>query len=140
MLAECGRLAESARANHDASVMAARADNSADARRLAGLAFAAYEQLHAEQLHVRLRAELRAHGVSMRPRRTPPRATSGWEALTASERRVVQLVGDGMTNGQVAELLFVSRRTVESHLIRVYQKLDVSRRAELVIAERNRRS
>ena len=45
-----------------------------------------------------------------------------------------------MTNGQVAELLFVSRRTVESHLIRVYQKLDVSRRAELVIAERNRRS
>ena len=107
MLAECGRLAESARANHDASVMAARADNSTDARRLAGLAFAAYEQLHAEQLHARLRAELRAHGVSMRPRRTPPRATSGWEALTASERRVVQLVGDGMTNGQVAELLFV---------------------------------
>ena len=135
----CGRYAEFARATHDAAVLAARAGAIDDSRRLATVAFSAYEQLRAQHLHARLRAELRANGVSMRPRRTPQRPTSGWEAFTPTERQVVELVGDGMANGQIAEQLFVSRRTVESHLVRVYQKLGFARRSELVIAERQRR-
>ena len=75
----------------------------------------------------------------MRPRRATPRPTTGWEAFTTTERQVVELVGDGMANGQIADQLFVSRRTVESHLVRVYQKLGFTRRADLVIAERQRR-
>jgi DNA-binding NarL/FixJ family response regulator len=51
---------------------------------------------------------------------------------------VVDLVADGLTNGEIAEQLFVSRRTVESHLSRVYPKLGFHRRAELVVAARQR--
>jgi DNA-binding CsgD family transcriptional regulator len=135
----CGRHAEFARASHDTAVLAARVGAVDDARRFANVAFVAYDSLRAQHLHARLRAELRASGVSMRPRRTPQRPTSGWEAFTPTERQVVELVGDGMANGQIAEQLFVSRRTVESHLVRVYQKLGFARRSELVIAERQRR-
>jgi DNA-binding CsgD family transcriptional regulator len=108
-----------------------------DARRHARIAFAGYEGLRAQQLHARLRAELRSHGVSMRPRRSPPRPATGWDALTDTERRIVELVGDGLANGTIAEQLFVSRRTVESHLARVYQKLGFPRRAQLALAARD---
>lgn len=135
----CGRHAEFARATHDAAVLAARSGVVDEARQLATAAFAAYDSLRAQHLHARLRAEMRAVGVAMRPRRVPQRPTTGWDALTTTERQVVELVGDGMANGQIADQLFVSRRTVESHLVRVYQKLGFARRADLVIAERQRR-
>src|SRR5690606_22144916 len=131
--AACGRYYEHARAHHDAAVIAAMNGATSDARRLAGVAFAGYERLRAQHLHARLRAGLRAVGVSMRPRRSPPRPPSGWESLPDTERRIVELVGDGLANSTIADQLFVSRRTVESHLARVYQKLDFPRRAELVV-------
>jgi DNA-binding CsgD family transcriptional regulator len=136
--ARIGRGFDRARASHDAAVIAAASGERDAARRHASVAFAAYETLRAQHLHARLRAELRAHDVLMRPRRSPPRATIGWEALTDTERRIVDLVGDGLANGTIAERLFVSRRTVESHLARVYQKLGYTRRSELVIGVRQR--
>lgn len=63
-----------------------------------------------------------------RPRRT---AQTGLDALTPSERRVAQLVADGLTNRQVANSLFVSSRTVTTHLTHIYQKLGAANRAEL---------
>jgi len=54
--------------------------------------------------------------------------------LTASERRVAQLAAGGMTNKQIAQTLFVTVKTVETHLHRAYQKLDVSSRAQLALA------
>jgi DNA-binding CsgD family transcriptional regulator len=57
------------------------------------------------------------------------RRTSG--ELTGTERRVAQLAATGLTAKDIAAALFVSRRTVESNLARVYQKLGVSSRAEL---------
>jgi DNA-binding CsgD family transcriptional regulator len=137
--ASYGRYAEHARAHHDASVIAAAAGELVDARRLAGVAFTGYEALRAQHLHARLRAELRARDLPMRPRRSPPRPTIGWEALTDTESQIVDLVGDGLANGTIAEQLFVSRRTVESHLARVYQKLGFTRRAELVVGVREHR-
>ena len=58
------------------------------------------------------------------------RAPSGGE-LTPSERRVAALVAEGRTNRETAAALFVSERTVEGHLSRVYAKLGVRSRAEL---------
>ena len=55
-----------------------------------------------------------------KPRRV---ALSGVEALTASERRVAELAGDGLTNREIAQALFVTMRTVEGHLTRVFAKL-----------------
>lgn len=63
-----------------------------------------------------------------RPRRA---ATTGLEALTATESRVAQLVVQGLTNRQIASSLFVSTRTVTTHLTHVYQKLGMVNRAEL---------
>ena len=70
--------------------------------------------------------ELRASGA--RPRRS---ALSGVDALTASELRVCQHAADGMTNAEIAQTLFVTRRTVETHLGNAYRKLDIKSRAEL---------
>jgi DNA-binding CsgD family transcriptional regulator len=52
--------------------------------------------------------------------------------LTAREREVADLVAQGLTNGQVAERLFISPRTVETHVEHVKQKLGVRTRAEVV--------
>jgi len=59
------------------------------------------------------------------------RSRFGWESLTEAELRVVRLAAEGLTNRQVAERLFVSRRTVATHLEHVFQKLGFSTRARL---------
>jgi DNA-binding CsgD family transcriptional regulator len=51
--------------------------------------------------------------------------------LTTTERRVADLVAAGRTNAEVAAELFMSQRTVESHLSRIYRKLHVRSRTEL---------
>lgn len=59
-----------------------------------------------------------------------------WSRLTRREREVAGLAAGGASNGEIADTLFVSRRTVESHLQRVYRKLDLHSRAELAKAFR----
>ncbi len=59
---------------------------------------------------------------------------SGWGSLTPSERQVASLVARRLTNAEIAEQLFVSTRTVKSHLTRVFLKLEVNNRRELAVA------
>ncbi len=73
--------------------------------------------------------ELWASGA--RPRR---RSLSGRDALTPSERRVAELAARGRTNREIAQELFVTMATVETHLSRTYRKLGVSGRAALAAA------
>ena len=47
------------------------------------------------------------------------------ESLTASELRVCQLAAEGLTNAEIAQALFVTRRTVETHLGNAYRKLEI---------------
>jgi DNA-binding CsgD family transcriptional regulator len=70
--------------------------------------------------------ELRAAGA--RPRRL---STHGSDSLTPAERRVALLAAEGSTNGAIASTLYISMKTVESHLARAYRKLGVKSRAEL---------
>ena len=58
----------------------------------------------------------------------------GFDELTASERRIAELAGGGMTNRAIAEELFVTPKTVENHLTRVYAKLEIASRTELSAA------
>lgn len=58
--------------------------------------------------------------------------TGRTDLLTHSEQQVAQLVCDGRTNAEVAAALFITARTVEAHLTRVYRKLGVRSRAELI--------
>jgi pimeloyl-ACP methyl ester carboxylesterase/DNA-binding CsgD family transcriptional regulator len=72
------------------------------------------------------------------PSARPKRPVTGWDALTDAERRVAQLVADGLANREVADRLFLSRYTVETHLKHAFTKLGVSSRAELAaVAPRN---
>lgn len=59
------------------------------------------------------------------------RATSGWASLTRAELDVVRLVGQGLSNKDIAELLFLSPRTVQTHLSHVYTKLGFNSRVQL---------
>jgi DNA-binding CsgD family transcriptional regulator len=59
------------------------------------------------------------------------RPATGWASLTPAERDVVRLVSEGLGNSDIATRLFVSPRTVQSHLTHVYSKLGVTSRVQL---------
>jgi len=60
------------------------------------------------------------------------RPTSGWASLTPTELDVVRLVSEGLANNDIATRLFVSPRTVQTHLTHVYTKLGLTSRVQLV--------
>ena len=103
-----------------------RAGRPADSRRpLAGAADLA-DARGAERIGALARRELAASGG--RRRRRGASATE----LTGQERRVADLAATGMTNREIATALYVSAKTVDHHLGRVYQKLGISSRRELI--------
>ncbi|WP_293326723.1 helix-turn-helix transcriptional regulator [Mycobacterium sp.] len=73
-----------------------------------------------------------AIAYAQRGRGERKRPTSGWGSLTPTERDVVRLVSEGLANNDIATRLFVSPRTVQSHLTHVYAKLGLSSRIQLV--------
>jgi DNA-binding CsgD family transcriptional regulator len=106
-----------------------RAKRRADSRPLLKEALELAHRCGAEPLEERARTELLASGA--RPRRV---ALTGVESLTASELRVCQLAADGLSNAEIAQALFVTRRTVETHLGNAYRKLHIKSRTELPAA------
>jgi len=72
-----------------------------------------------------------AIAYTQRGRGERKRPTNGWASLTPTERDVVQLVSEGLSNSDIATRLFVSPRTVQSHLTHVYSKLGLSSRVQL---------
>jgi DNA-binding NarL/FixJ family response regulator len=75
---------------------------------------------------VRARRELRASGETAR-RRTP----GSWAQLTPQELQVAQLAAEGLSNKEIGERLYLSTRTVGTHLYRLFPKLGIASRAEL---------
>jgi DNA-binding CsgD family transcriptional regulator len=73
-----------------------------------------------------------AIAYAQRGRGERKRPTSGWAALTPTERDVVRLVSEGLANNDIATRLFVSPRTVQTHLTHVYTKLGLTSRVQLV--------
>jgi DNA-binding CsgD family transcriptional regulator/tetratricopeptide (TPR) repeat protein len=78
----------------------------------------------------RVRGRLRELGVRRRLVAAEP-VTNGWAAMTTAELAVARLVAEGLTNREVAERLFVSPHTVNSHLRHVFSKLGINSRVEL---------
>ncbi|MEV6283768.1 LuxR C-terminal-related transcriptional regulator [Kribbella sp. NPDC051770] len=93
------------------------------------LAVADYDRAGALPHAQRVRAELEA---TRKPGgHIASRPSSGWNALTAAELRVVRMVADGLTNRMIADELSLSPHTVESHLRHSFHKLDIRSRVEL---------
>jgi predicted ATPase/class 3 adenylate cyclase/DNA-binding NarL/FixJ family response regulator len=72
-----------------------------------------------------------AIAYAQRGRGERKRPTNGWASLTPTERDVVRLVSDGLANKDIATRLFVSPRTVQTHLTHVYTKLGLTSRVQL---------
>jgi DNA-binding NarL/FixJ family response regulator len=106
-----------------------RANRRADAR--VPLRRALEQADHGGMLLLARRAREELNAVGARPRRS---ALSGPGALTPAEHRVAQLAARGHGNHAIAERLYVTQRTVETHLTHAFAKLDISSRAELAAA------
>lgn len=117
---------EHARVGVDLGAAVRRAGRRREAREILVDAMDEAHRCGAEALVERAGHELRASGA--RPRR---RAVTGADALTPSERRVADLAVTGMTNREIAQELFVSLATVETHLTRTYRKLAIDGRPDL---------
>jgi DNA-binding CsgD family transcriptional regulator len=73
-----------------------------------------------------------AIAYAQRGRGERKRPASGWESLTPTERDVVRHATDGLANKDIAERLFISPRTVQTHLTHVYAKLGLTSRIQLI--------
>jgi DNA-binding CsgD family transcriptional regulator len=117
---------ERARALTELGALLRRANRRREARAYLREALDVAHRAGARPLASRAEIELRATGA--RPRRL---VLGGLESLTASERRVAELAGEGLTNREIAQSLFVTARTVEGHLTSVFRKLGLNSREQL---------
>jgi DNA-binding CsgD family transcriptional regulator len=99
-----------------------------DAKPVLTQALGTFRRLRARSWAQRTEAELRACGVAVAD--APAERDALWE-LTAQQRQIVRLAGDGLTNREIGDRLFLSPRTVSSHLYRSYPKLGVAGRHQL---------
>ena len=80
------------------------------------------------------RLELRRAGVRVGRGGARAPGTEGLDGLSAREREIAQLVAEGLTNREIAARLFLSEKTIETHLTRVFQKLGLRSRAQVAAA------
>jgi DNA-binding CsgD family transcriptional regulator len=117
---------ERARALADLGAMLRRRNRRSEARELLREALDAAYRAGARPLAEYAETELRATGA--RPRRV---VLTGLDSLTASERRVAEFASQGLSNREIAQMLFITTRTVEGHLTSVFRKLRIDSRDEL---------
>ena len=126
VLADSPARLEHARTLVDLGALLRRDNRRSEARKLLRQGVELAQQCGATALVTQGNDELAATGAH---RRTV--MLSGLDELTPSERRVAQMAADEMSNKEIAQALFVTVKTVEQHLGRVYRKLDIGSRREL---------
>lgn len=90
-----------------------------------------YAQLAAARCTFRVAASLRSLGVRPGKGGKRSRSQTGWDALTDTERKVAQLLALRLTNPEIAERMFISRRTVETHVSHILAKTGATSRLEV---------
>jgi len=90
-----------------------------------------YSSLGAATDAARLQAVFRAHGIRRGPHAKHRTAHSGWASLTPAETTVATLVGEGMSNPEIAAKLLLSRSTVATHVSHILKKLGVHSRTDI---------
>ena len=109
-----------------------RAGRRRDAAKSLYEARAGFNELGAQAWHAQADAELRALGL--RPKATTSAHDLPGEALSPQEYQVAMAASEGAATRDIAASLFISPKTVEAHLTRIYRKLGVSSKAQLVAA------
>jgi len=117
----------------DAGAAFARQGRLDRARSLLDQALGIYERLGAARDLARAEATLREAGIRRGRRGTRGRPQIGWASLTPAEHAVAGLVAEGLSNPQIGERLYISRRTVQTHLAHMFAKLDIATRAQLAV-------
>jgi DNA-binding CsgD family transcriptional regulator len=128
MLAEQGNAYELARTRLCLGELLRRHGTRSAARVELRAALEAFERIGAPPWAERARSELSLSGAPAHRQ-----ATSTLGELTAQERNVARLVAAGFTNREIAERLFVTTNTVETHLRHIFQKVEVTSRTQLAI-------
>ena len=90
-----------------------------------------YASLDASRDVARLQARFRAQGIRRAPRVKHRKARRGWDSLTPTEVKITEMVAQGLSNPQIAAKLFLSRRTVGTHVSHILSKLDVNSRIDI---------
>jgi DNA-binding CsgD family transcriptional regulator len=129
LLARSPARLEHARALTDLGAAQRRVNRRAQARTTLREALDVARRCGATVLAEHARGELLATGA--RPRRAQ---LTGVDSLTASERRIAVMAAEGVSNPAIAQALFVTRKTVETHLGHVYPKLGIGSREALAAA------
>ena len=91
-------------------------------------ALGTFQRLGARSWAERAQAELRAYGVAVT---RAPREPDALQELTPQQRQIVRLASDGLTDREIGDRLFLSPRTVSSHLYRSFPKLGITDRHQL---------
>jgi DNA-binding CsgD family transcriptional regulator len=108
-----------------------RVDDRGSARAAFTHALDLYTELGAQWDVVRLRARFRAFGIRRGPTVKHRQTTHGWDSLTPTEGKIAALVVEGLSNPQIAARLYLSPRTVGTHVSHILTKLGVSSRIDI---------
>jgi DNA-binding CsgD family transcriptional regulator len=117
----------------DLAVVLAERGEEDEARAALNEAVGLYDGLQARWDIRRAESRLRSYGIRRGIRGPrPQRAAFGWEALTPTEMKIATLVAAGDSTSDIARNLFLSRRTVQTHISHILTKLGAKRRGEIV--------
>ncbi|MFD6156121.1 helix-turn-helix transcriptional regulator [Nocardia sp. NPDC060256] len=131
---QAGRPWYQAQANEMLATMLAGDGQTEQARFALDDAIDLYTGFGAEWDIARADARLREFGIRRGRRGRRNRPKSGWQALTPTERKVAALVAQGLSNPEIATRMFLSSRTVQSHLSNILTKLRLQSRIQVVVA------
>ena len=106
-----------------------------EAAMLAGLEI--FDRLGARPVGLRVRSDLRARGVASIPRGPRPATRADPSGLTPRQAEILALMSEGLSNSEIAERLYISRKTVEHHVSAVLSKLGAQSRARAIALDRD---
>jgi len=130
-LGRAGRGSAEAAAREELACAAAAAGDKERAVVALEVALASYQDMGAITDRDRALARARALGIRRSSREAHREVRSGWEALTATEIRIATLVREGLTNREIGTRLFVSPRTVQTHVSHILQKTGLRSRVDI---------
>ncbi|MEV5837469.1 AAA family ATPase [Nocardia sp. NPDC052112] len=131
---QSGRPLFEAQAHENAAVLLAAAGRIPESRTALDAAVELYSGLGASWDSARAVARVRPYGIRRGVRGPRNRPKTGWAALTDTERKVATQVADGLSNTDIAAQMFLSRRTIQSHVSNILAKLDLRSRREIATA------